>query len=310
VSRSAAAEAADRAATAPALLPPAVLERLGGLSIIHRYVVEGFMAGIHRSVYRGAGDEFSRHRSYQQGDDVRRVDWKLYGRTDRLFVREYREDSNLQSYLLLDTSLSMGYRDAAGVSKLRYASFVAAALAHLMLAAGDAVGLATFGEGAQLHLPPRNRRGSVHELLLGLERLRATGSTSAAAGLDRVGEALRRRGRVILISDLLEQDDGQALLAAVARLRGRGDEVIVIRPLTPAETGAAPLGSGLYFDPERPEQEIPASPEVVREYAAGVAAYYGRLRDRLRERGAEYVGLTTAEPIEHALSAWLRARER
>jgi uncharacterized protein (DUF58 family) len=310
VIRSASVEAAERAAAEPALLPPAVLERLGGLSIIHRYVVEGFMAGIHRSAYRGAGDEFSRHRSYQQGDDVRRVDWKLYGRTDRLFVREYREDANLQSYLLLDATLSMGYADGAGISKLRYASFVAAALAHLMVAVGDAVGLASFGEGAQLHLPPRNRRGSVHEMLLGLERLRPEGSSGAAAGLDRAGEALRRRGRVILISDLLEPDDGEALLAAVARLRGRGDEVIVIRPLTPQETGAAPLAAGLYFDPERPEREIPASPEVARAFAAGVTAYYDRMHDRLRERGAEYVALTTAEPVEHALSAWLRARGR
>lgn len=295
-------------ADAPALLPPAVLERLGGLSIIHRYVVEGFMAGIHRSVYRGAGDEFSRHRGYQQGDDVRRVDWKLYARTDRLFVREYREDSNLQAYLLLDASLSMGYADGAGITKLRYGSFVAAALAHLMLAAGDAVGLGSFGAGAVLQLPPRNRRGSVHELLLGLERLRAGGTTGAAAGLDRVGEALRRRGRVVLISDLLEADDGQALLDAVARLRARGDEVIVIRTITPAELGASPLGTGLFYDPERPDRAVPAEPGANRVFAARVASYYAELRDRLRERGAEYVPLTTAEPVEHALSAWLRAR--
>jgi uncharacterized protein (DUF58 family) len=310
VSRSAAAAAAERAGSGPALLPPAVLERLGGLSIIHRFVVEGFMAGVHRSVYRGAGDEFSRHRSYEPGDDVRRVDWKLYGRTDRLFVREYREDSNLQSYLLLDTSLSMGYADEAGITKLRYGSFVAAALAHLMLAAGDAVGLGSFGEGAQLHLPPRNRRGSVHELLLGLERLRPAGSTAAAAALDRAGEALRRRGRVVLISDLLEDDDGRSMLDAVTRLRSRGGEVVVVWPLTPAELGAVPLGDGLFYDPEQPDRPVPASPAVDRQFARRVAAYYSGLRDRLRERGAEFVPLTTAEPVEHALSAWLRGRRR
>jgi uncharacterized protein (DUF58 family) len=293
-----------------ALLPARTLERLGGLEIIHRYVVEGFVAGLHRSVYRGAGDEFARHRAYQQGDDVRRIDWRLYARSDRLHVREYREESNLQSYLLLDASLSMGFADEDGITKLRYASFVAAALAYLMLGAGDAVGLASYGAQPVLHLPPRNRRGVIQEILLRLERLRAEGQGGAAAALDRVGDALRRRGRVILLSDLLDEDDGRSMLDAVGRLRARGDEVIIMRPLTPVELGESSAGSALYFDPEHPRRERPAVPAADPGYASRVQEYYAALRDRLGEQGAEYVPLSTADPVEHALTAWVRTRQR
>lgn len=152
-------------------LPPGLLERLGGLEVVARTVVRGFQAGVHRSPLRGAGEDFARHRDYQQGDDVRYLDWKLYARTDRLYVREFEERSNLQAYLVVDASASMEYAGAGGVAKVRYASYVAAALAHLMLGAGDAVGLAASGRSGGLLVAPRGRKGHLHELLLSLERL-------------------------------------------------------------------------------------------------------------------------------------------
>ena len=152
-------------------LPPKLLERLGGLDLIARTIVSGFQTGVHRSPHRGAGEDFAKHRDYQQGDDVRYIDWKLYARTDRLHVREFEERSNLQCWLVVDTSASMDFAEAGGVTKSRYAAFLAAALAHLMLRSGDAVGLATSGAGAQLLLPPRSRRGHLHDLLLHLERI-------------------------------------------------------------------------------------------------------------------------------------------
>src|SRR5262249_44681717 len=160
-------------------------------------------------------------------------------RTDRLYVREFEERSNLQAYVVVDASASMEYAGAGGVSKLRYASYVAAALSHLMIGAGDAVGLAAFGAEPRLLLAPRARSGHLHDLLLNLERLRSGGSDGAAAVLDRVGTQMRRGGRVIVISDLLEEDGGDAIAAAAGRLRARGDEVIVLRVLTPEETGDA-----------------------------------------------------------------------
>ncbi|MBW3534399.1 MAG: DUF58 domain-containing protein [Gemmatimonadetes bacterium] len=219
------------------LLPPEVLEGMGSLEMVARIVVRGFVGGLHRSPFLGSGEDFSRHRVYQQGDDVRRLDWRLYGRTDRLHVRLFEERSNLQSFLLVDASRSMDFAGDGAVTKLRYGQFVAAALAHLMLRAGDAVGLASFGSRTAFHLPSRNRPGHLHQLLLALERLESGGDGSASGSLDEVGGFLRRRGRIVLVSDCLEDDDGERLLDAVARLRARGDEVIVVRPSTPAELG-------------------------------------------------------------------------
>ena len=294
----------------PGFLPPGLLERLGGLEMVARTVVRGFVAGAHRSPLRGAGEDFSRHRDYQQGDDVRRLDWKVYARTDRLYVREYEERSNLSAYLVVDATASMDYAGDGGVGKMRYACFVAAALAHLMLGSGDAVGLAAFGEGgARMLLPPRTRRGHLHDLLLHLERLRPGGGGGAGEALDRVGEALRRRGRVVLVSDLLEDDGGDALVAAAGRLAARGDEVAVLRVLTPAEWGeSAPPGPGLFFDPEAPSRTLPAAPSADAGYAGRVRAYYDGLSARLRERGVEYVPLLTDRPVEEALAGWLHAR--
>jgi uncharacterized protein (DUF58 family) len=289
-------------------LPPKLLERLGGLDLIARTVVSGFQTGIHKSPHRGAGEDFAKHRDYQQGDDVRYLDWKLYARTDRLHVREFEERSNLQAYLVVDTSASMDYAEPGGVTKSRYAAFLAAALAHLMLRSGDAVGLALSGAEARLLLPPRSRRGHLHDLLLHLERMKPAGTGNAADALDRVGGAMKRRGRVVLISDLLEDDDGAALIASAGRLRARGDEVIILRVLTPAESGERAPGSGLFFDPEKPHQELPATPETDAGYVRRVTAYYDSIADRLRERGVEYVPLSTAQPVEEALVAWANLR--
>lgn len=291
-----------------AFLPPGLLERLGGLEIIAKTVVRGFQAGIHRSPLRGAGEDFAKHRDYQQGDDVRYLDWKLYARTDRLYVREFEERSNLQAYVVMDSSASMDYAGEGGVTKLRYASYVAAALAHLMIGAGDAVGLAAFGGEPRLLLAPRARKGHLHDLLLNLERLQPGGTGGASDLLDRVGAMMPRGGRVIIVSDLLNDDDGAGLVAAAGRLRARGDEVMVLRVLTPEELGDAAPDAGLFFDPEHPAREVPATPRQDAGYARRVAAYYDSLAGRLRERGVEYVPLSTAQPVEQALVAWVNRR--
>jgi len=294
--------------TGPAeLLPPEVLERLGGLEVAARTVVAGFQGGIHRSPFVGSGEEFSRHRAYQQGDDLRTLDWRLFGRTDRLFVRQYRESSNLQAYLLVDRSLSMDFREEGGVTKLRYALLVAAALAHLMLRGGDAVGLASVGSGVTLHLPPRNRPGQLHDLLLGLEGVRPEGGGGLPEGVDRVGEALRRRGRVIVLSDLLDPEVG-AFLGAVGRLRARGDEVMVLRPLTLTELGEAGPGAALWFDPEAPGEGIPGVPGADPAYRGRLEAHFRLLAGGMEERGVEYLPLRTSDPLVPALAGWLRRR--
>lgn len=289
-------------------LPPHLLERLGDLEVIARTVVASYLAGEHRSASHGTGEEFARHRAYQQGDDLRNLDWRLYGRSDRLYVREYRADSSLQAYLLLDATRSMAYADAHGLSKARYAAYLAAALGHLMLRDGDQVGLASWGDATALHLSPRNRRGQLHELLRELERLPLASGGSAAMAVDAVADSLRRRGRLVLISDLLEEDEGEALLDSLGRLRARGDEVIVIRVLTPVELGLESPGAGIRFDPDQPGLSVPLGPDFDAGYRQRIDAYYEGLTIRMRERGIEPVLLSIATPIEVALSQWLRKR--
>lgn len=294
--------------TAAGSLAPHLLERLGGLDLIARTVVAGLATGQHRSTAQGAGEEFHRHRAYQQGDDLRNLDWRVYARTDRLFVREYRSDSNLQAYLVVDSTLSMAYADRSGVTKRRYAAYLGASLAHLMLRGGDHVGLASYGDAPQLRLLAARRAAQLPVLLHLLETLEPAGRASGAGAVDRVGSALRRRGRLVLLSDLLEVDGGDALVAALARIRARGDEVIVLTILTPEETGAEPPAAGLVYDPERPEVEVPAVPGDDPGYAARVAAYYDGLASRMSEAGIEFVPFSTATPVDVGLTEWLRAR--
>lgn len=292
------------------LLPPEVLERLGSLDLVARTIVRGFVSGAHRSPFLGSGEDFSRHRSYQQGDDVRRLDWRLYGRTDRLYVRLFEENSNLQAFLLVDRTASMGFAGDAPVDKLRYAQFVSAALAHLMLRGGDAVGLATVGSSTGFHLPPRNRPGHLHDLLLALEQTRAEGTASVARSVDEVGAVLPRRGRLILISDCLDDDGPEALLSAVGRQRARGHEVIVLRVSTAVELGERGAEAALFYDPERPNDVVPAALAAESAFSRRVEAYYESIRRGLEERGAEYVPLTTDQPLVTALGAWLVGRAR
>ncbi|MGI9628992.1 MAG: DUF58 domain-containing protein [Longimicrobiales bacterium] len=290
------------------LLAPEVLAGLSGLDVVAKTIVRGFVAGLHRSPFLGSGEDFDRHRAYQQGDDVRRLDWRLYGRTDRLHVRLFQEDSNLQAYILIDATESMGFQGSNGVSKLRYAQFVGAALSHLMLKSGDAVGLASVSAKVSLHVPPRNRGGHLNDVLLAMERLRPAGSGSVAEALDEVGAALRKKGRVVVLSDCLEGESGAELAGAVGRLRARGDEVQVLRVATAVELGEVDAGPARYFDPENPGQTTAGDPSRDPCFREKVAAYYRRLGRRLEEQGAEFVPLRTDMPVVTALRRWLTER--
>ncbi|MBW3631219.1 MAG: DUF58 domain-containing protein [Gemmatimonadetes bacterium] len=294
--------------TGPDFIAPHLLERLGGLDLIARTVVSGLATGQHRSTAQGAGGEFHRHRAYQQGDDLRNLDWRVYARTDRLFVREYRSDSNLQAYLVLDSTLSMSYADRHGVTKRRYAAYLGAALAHLMLRGGDHVGVASYGEAPHLHLLAGRRAGQLQAVLRVLERLEPSGRSGAAGGVDRAGMALRRRGRLVLLSDLLEEDGGDALVSSLGRVRARGDEVIVLCILTPEERGEEPAPAGLVYDPERPEISVPAVPHDDAGYVERVRTYYDGLAARMAEVGVEFVSFSTTTPVDRGLDQWLRAR--
>jgi uncharacterized protein (DUF58 family) len=292
---------------AAALLPPVELLELGSLDFVARLVVEGFLTGRHRSATRGGSLEFAEHRAYVPGDDLRRVDWKVYGRTDRWYVRESEEETNLRALLLLDASGSMAYGSDGSVTKWEYARLVAAALAYLLLAQQDAVGVATFAQGLHAFVPPRAGRGARARIFEALEAATAGGPTAPEAPFRALAERLPRRGLLVLVSDLLGPPE--RFLPGLRYFRYRKHEVVVLHVLDPAERAIERLGQAAGvadLETGRVLREPPA------ELAAGYAEALGELekvyRAQAHDRGFDFVPLTTDEPLGVALGRWLARR--
>src|SRR5688500_16891720 len=215
-----------------AFLDPATLARLGSLELKAKTIVEGFLTGLHRSPFKGFSVEFAEYRQYLPGDDLATLDWKVYGRTDRHFVKKFEEETNLDCHILLDVSASMGY-GSSGLTKLQYGSYLAAALAYLMNRQRDAAGLLAFDGKIIDMVRPSARSGHVTSLLVTLARLKLGARTNVAKPLRGLAEAIRKRGLVVLISDLLDEVD--RVLDGLKHFRYRGTEVIVFQILDPAE---------------------------------------------------------------------------
>jgi uncharacterized protein (DUF58 family) len=292
------------------LLTPRELAALGGLEFVARQVVEGFIAGLHRSPHRGFSVEFAEHRMYQPGDDLRYIDWRMYGRSDRYYIKQFEEETNLRSYLLVDASASMSWTSAEGVlpTKLWYAKQLAASLALMLVRQGDAVGLLAFDSAIRSHIAPRGGRRHWHELLRTLEPVAASGRTDPGSALRDLAGRLRRRGLVILISDLLV--DPEATRLALRFLRHRGHEVLVFHLLDPGERELPGVGEVRFVDPET-DEELPVSAADVRqEYREAVEHALAEWRRDLAPQGIDYVLVGTDEPMAHALRAYLHKRER
>ncbi|HUG02279.1 MAG TPA: DUF58 domain-containing protein [Longimicrobiales bacterium] len=300
----------DRGAPRPDLLAPRELRGLGGLEYVARTVVEGFLTGLHRSPHRGFSVEFAEHRAYQPGDDLRYMDWRMVARTDRYFVKQFEEETNLRAFLLLDASASMGWSSdpEAIPTKLWYAKQLAAALAFLLLRQGDAVGALSFDEAVRDRVAARG--GRKHWLEIGrlLERARGTGETGAGTALRDAAQMLRRRGLVILLSDLLV--DAEETRLALRYLRHRGHEVLVFHLLDPGERELPGVGDARFYDPETGE-ELPVTIADLRsEYRESVAGAIADWRRSLAPHGIDYVLLDTSLPFVHGLREYMRKRQR
>lgn len=295
------------AALAPALLPPAELLQLGSLDFVARLVVEGFLAGRHRSPARGGSLEFAEHRAYAPGDDLRRVDWKVYGRTDRWYVRESEEETNLRATLLLDASGSMTFGSDRLPTKWEYARVLAAALAHLLLGQHDAVGVATFSEGLEAFVPPHALRGQRARVFEALTGTRAGGRTAPEAPFRALAERLSRRGLLVLISDLMGPPE--RFLPGLRYFRYRKHEVVVLHVLDPAERRLERLGeAGALTDTETGRVLRHGPAELAAGYAEALAELERVYRAQAHDRGFDFVSLTTDEPVGIALGRWLAAR--
>jgi uncharacterized protein (DUF58 family) len=289
-------------------LDPAIIARLGTMELKARTVVEGFLSGLHRSPYKGFSVEFAEYRQYLPGDDLSTLDWKVYARSDRHYVKKYEEETNLECHLLLDVSASMAYRGSAPMSKLEYGSVLAASLAFLMTRQRDATGLIAFGDRIVFRLPASARSGHLHALLIGLERITPGSRSDVGRPLHQLAEALVKRSLVVLISDLL--DDPEPIIKGLQHLKFRGSDVVVFQVLDPFELTFPFRGSTRFRDLESAE-EVTADPASIRAaYLRELAGLTLRYDRELRGAGIDYVQLDTSQPLDFALLTYLGARAR
>ncbi|HSG47429.1 MAG TPA: DUF58 domain-containing protein [Longimicrobiales bacterium] len=294
----------------PDLLDPGTLASLGGIELVAREVVEGFLMGLHRSPHRGFSAEFAELRNYQPGDDLRYIDWRMYGRSDRFFVKQFEEETNLRAYLLLDVSASMEWSSRPGAlpTKLWYAKHLAAAMSLILLRQGDTVGMSAFHESVVDRVHPRGGRRQWHELVRRIEALRASGTTMPHTALRDLAARLRRRGLVILLSDLLVEPEETR--TALHFLRHRGHEVLVFHLVDPGERELPAAADARFFDPETQEELLVNAADLRTEYRDAVQEAMKEWERSLKTQGVDYHVVDTDQPLTLALRAYLRKRER
>jgi uncharacterized protein (DUF58 family) len=283
------------------LLDPHEIARLGGLELVTQGIVEGFLSGLHRSPRRGFSVEFAEHRAYQPGDEPRYVDWKLLARTDRLYVKQYEEETNLRAMLVLDASRSMGWTGAPGsrLTKLGYARLLTAALALVLLRQRDATGLITFDDDVRRVVPPRARAAQWFQLLAALGGTDAGQGTAAEPALRRVVDLLRRRGLVVFVSDLLLDRD--LTLKALRFLRHRGHQVLVLHLMDPAERDLEGAAEARFRDPESGQAVVLRPQDWAGAYRRAVDEAVAAWRLGLRRHDIAYEVVTTDTPFGVAL---------
>ena len=291
--------------SAASLIDPATLMRIKSLQLRARIVVQGFLSGLHRSPHHGFSVEFSEYRQYTPGDDPRYLDWKLFARSDRYYIKRFEDETNLRCHLLVDLSRSMGYGSLA-YTKIEYARTAAATLAYFLSTQRDAAGLVTFDQQIADYLPARYRPGHLRRLMLCLERAVAGTSTDLTAPLEQVAATVRKRGMVVLISDLLAPTD--RLRTQLGYLRSQGHEVVLMRVLDPAEVDFAFDKPVTFVDMET-GRDLYVDPAAARaQYRANFTKHADEITKTCRDLGIDYYELVTSQPLERALFDFLQSR--
>jgi len=299
-----------------ALLDPYLVSKLRRLDLIARLVVEGFITGLHKSPYHGFSVEFAEHRPYMPGDPIKSVDWKVYAKSDRFFIKEFEEETNLRAYLTMDASSSMAYRsDEKYLPKLEYGVYLAAALAYMMIQQQDAVGLLTFDEKIRKYVPSRSVGTHLRVLLSELTGLLKEAReaeqgkrTRIGSSLHHLADRLNRRGLVILISDLMDRPED--VLTGLKHFRHRQHEVVVFHLLDPAEIDFPFQEETVFIDMETRERLSTTPWEFAQEYRSQMDAWRKRYRSVCAEHSIDYVELRTDTPFDVALLRYLEKRRR
>ena len=290
-------------------IDPQTLAKIRGLRLRARHIVEGYVAGLHRSPYRGFSIEFAEHREYASGDDLRYVDWKVFGRTDKVYLKQYEDETNLLCYLVLDVSESMTYKSSgAALSKLEYAQALAAALGWLVLQQQDAVGLATFDSQLRAMIRPAGNPSHLEQLLAAMEAATPGKKTAAGPIFHELATRLTKRGIVVILSDFF--DDVSALAAGLKHFRHRRHDVVLLQVLDPAEMDF-PFQSPTEFKGLEDIPEVQADPLVIRRaYRRELESFRQSLQQACRSERIDYFLVRTDEPLDVTLMNVLASRQR
>lgn len=289
----------------PNYFDPLTLSKVSSLLLRARYVVEGLISGLHTSPYKGFSVEFSEHRQYTPGDEIRHIDWKAYAKFDRYYIKEYEEETNLRCYLLVDASASMNYR-SNGVSKFDYACYLAAALAYIMLNQQDLVGLVIFSDGIRRQLPPRSSPGHLRALIDSLEQSRPSGDTDLGRTLHHIASQLKRRGLVILLSDLL--DEPMEVMQGLRHLRYQKHEVLVFHLLDHDEI-AFPFTQLTQFEDLEDETRVITDPRAIAaDYQEQIQQFIKDYETMCRRQAIDYTLFDTRMPLDKGLLKYLAWR--
>jgi uncharacterized protein (DUF58 family) len=289
-------------------LNPSVISKLNSLELRARLVVEGFMVGLHKSPYHGFSVEFTEHRPYMQGDALKDIDWKVYGKTEKFFIKQYEEETNLRSYILLDSSRSMLFASEGNISKLEYAATLVASLSYLMIKQQDAVGLTLYSEKINKYFPPKASKAYLQELLKQLAEVSASDKTNTASCLNSIAEKIKRRGLVIIVSDFF--DDINSILSALKHFRYQKNEVIVFQIMDPLERNFS-FGSDAVFKDLETDDEMTTQPyQIQKAYKEAMENFISKIKTECLNSHIEYNLIETSMPFDKALFGYIQKRSK
>lgn len=289
-------------------LNPAIVSKLNSLELKARMVVEGFMVGLHKSPYHGFSVEFSQHRPYMQGDDLKKVDWKVYGKTERYFIRQYEEETNLKSHIILDTSRSMEFKSSDNLSKLEYSIILAASISYIMIRQQDAVGLALYSEKINKILPPKASKTYLQEILKQLASVKGADKTNTASSLGEIAEKIKRRGLVIIISDFF--DDIDTVIKSLKSFSYKKNEVIVFQVLDPIERSFAFGKDAIFKDMETLEEMTTQPFQIQQAYKEAMEEFTGKIKRECLNANFDYNLIDTSTSFDTALYTYIQKRSR
>ena len=283
------------------------INKIDNLFLRARLVVEGFIIGMHKSPYHGFSVEFSEHRPYGYGDEIKYIDWKLWGKTDRFYIKQFEEETNLKCHLILDKSASMNY-GSIDITKFDYSKNLSAALIYLMIKQQDAVGLTTFDDKIDLTIPPRSKKGHLNLLLQTMHRAKVGGETNVSSLLHSLAESIHKRGLIILISDLL--DDEKKIINGLRHFRHKGHEVIIFHVVDPKEMNLDFDDNINFIDMENDEKLIVDSRQIKSSYNKAFNKFCSYYKNQCLKNNIDYVSLNTTDSLDISLMQYLIKRSQ